>query len=484
MASVQSPNNRFVSFAKDTLSSVNSEHLPITFTNMTGVFYRTPRRKYMKSKKLLLLIVVFSFYTALTATAQNTDKTDRNSPGEDVVLQWNRVLAQTIQIPNAQPPTTLPVRSFAMMHLAMFDAVNSIDGSYTPYLTSVPGAKNASVKAAAAQAAHDVLASLYPNQQTIFAAELLQSLGGIRFAQAVQGRVVGRVVAQKMLANRAHDGWDAPWTPFILQPTPGNWQELFQGPYPGFAVFTNYPGVVPFALKQNTQFLPAPPPALSSAEYATSLNEVKELGDLHSTRRTADQTLTALLWANPPVSDGLMFNVVRTTALARNNSTIENARLFALVFMAYHDALETTFTSQYTYGFWRPVTAIRRADEDSNPNTAPDANWESLLGVPGTPPHPSYASNASSASASLATILALFYERDDVQFQINFGGSPNQIRNYRSFSALTNEVARSRVYGGVHFPFDIDAGQSVGRSVGNYVFLNYLTLRRYYSGGN
>ncbi|MCA1623479.1 MAG: vanadium-dependent haloperoxidase [Acidobacteria bacterium] len=433
----------------------------------------------MKSKKLLLfMVVVLSFSTALTASAQSTNKTDQNSPNEDVILQWNRVLGQTLQIPNAQSPTIMPLRSFAMMHLAMFDAVNSIDRTYTPYLTDVGGKPYASVRAAAAQAAYDVLVGLYPDQQSIFAAELAQSLNGIPFFQVTRGRAIGHIVAQRMLANRAGDGWSAPWKPYLLPPTPGNWQELFPGPYPGFAVFTNFPGVTPFALTQSTQFLPAPPPALSSAEYAASLNEVKALGAANSTTRTADQTLTAFLWANPPVSDGLMFNVVRSTALARNNSTVENARLFALIFMAYHDALETTFTSQYTYGLWRPVTAIRRADEDGNPNTAPDANWESLLGPQGTPPHPSYASNASSASASLATILALFYQRDDIQFQINFGGTPNLIRNYRSFSALTNEVARSRVYGGVHFPTDIDAGQSAGRSVANYVFLNYLTPRR------
>ncbi|MGI8641270.1 MAG: vanadium-dependent haloperoxidase [Pyrinomonadaceae bacterium] len=439
----------------------------------------------MKSKKLSLIITAaFLFCAALSANAQDI-KEQNIAPNEDVILQWNRVLAQTLQIPGAQPPTILPVRSFAMMHLAMFDAVNSIDGSYTPYLTDVRGFKtdvrgsrNTSIKAAAAQAAHDILVGLYPNQQSIFADELAQSLIGISIGQSLRGRIIGRTVAARMLANRAGDGWSAPWTPYLLPPTPGNWQELFQGPYPGFAVFTNFPGVTPFALTQNTQFLPAPPPALSSAEYAADFKEVKELGELHSSRRTADQTLTAGLWANPPVSDGLMFNVVRTTALARNNSTVENARLFALVFMAFHDALETTFTSQYTYGFWRPVTAIRRADEDGNPDTAPDANWESLLGPQGTPPHPSFASNASSASSSLATTLALFYGRDDVQFQINFGGSPNMIRNYRSFSALTNEIARSRVFGGVHFPFDIAAGQSAGRSVANFVFLNYLTPRR------
>jgi len=432
----------------------------------------------MKSKKLSLFITAaFLLFAALTANAQNLNE-QNVTPNEDVILQWNRVLGQTIPISNSQPPTIMPLRSFAMMHLAMFDAVNSIDGSYTPYLTDVPGTRHASIEAAAAQAAHDVLSALYPDQRAVFDAELADSLAGIPANRARQGIRVGRLVAAQMLANRANDGWSAPWTPYLLPPTPGNWQELFQGPYPGFAVFTNFPGVTPFALRQNTQFLPAPPPALSSAEYAASLNEVKELGSVNSASRTADQTLTAFLWANPPVSDALMFNVVRTTALARNNSTVENARLFALVFMAFHDALQTTFTSQYTYGLWRPVTAIRRAGEDDNPDTAPDASWESLLGPQGTPPHPSYASNGSSASSSLATILALFYERDDVHFQINFGGTPNVTRNYRNFTALTNEIARSRVYGGVHFPFDIAAGQSVGRSVGNYVFLNYLTPRR------
>ncbi len=394
---------------------------------------------------------------------------------EDVILQWDRVLGQTLQVPNIHPGNILPVRSFAIMHLAMFDAVNSIAGSYTPYLTDVPGSKNASLEAAAAQAAHDVLTALYPDQQAAFDAELAQSLAGIPANRARQGTKVGRIAAQRILANRANDGWSAPWTPYILAPDPGNWQELFVGPYPGFAVFTHFPGVTPFAMTSATQFLPAQPPALSSTDYAASLNEVKELGSAGSASRTADQTLTAFLWAIPPVSDALMFGVARSTAIGRNNSTVQNARLFALVYMSFHDALQTTFTSQYEYGLWRPVSAIRRAGEDHNPDTIPDAAWESLLGPFGTPPHPSYASNASSASSSLATTLALFYGRDDVQFQIDHG--PNGLRNYAGFSALTNEIARSRVYGGVHFPFDTAAGQSAGRSVANYVFLNYLTPR-------
>jgi PAP2 superfamily len=423
-------------------------------------------------------LFILAIAMILCGTAVIFAKQPERAPtaAEEVILQWNRVLGQTLQVPDIHPGNILPVRSFAMMHLAMFDAVNSIDSTYTPYLTDVPGPRGATaIKIAAAKAAYDVLSALYPGQRSVFDAEFAISLDGAKPNRSAMR--VGELAAATILANRANDGWSAPWTPYLLPTTPGNWQELFPGPYPGFAVFTNYPGVRPFALSSGTQFLPSPPPALSSAEYATAFNEVKDLGDANSTRRTADQALTAFLWANPPVSDALMFGVARSTAIARNNSTVENARLFALVYMAFHDALQTTFTSQYHYGLWRPVTAIRRANEDGNPDTAQDANWDSLLGTPGTPPHPSYASNASSASSSLATTLGLFYGRDNVQFQIDFGGNPNVTRNYRTFSALTNEIARSRVYGGVHFPFDIVEGQAAGRNVATFIFLHYLKPR-------
>jgi hypothetical protein len=167
-------------------------------------------------------------------------------------------------------------------------------------------------------------------------------------------------------------------------------------------------------------------------------------------------------------------NLVRGLALSRNLSTVQNARLFALYYMATHDALQTTVTSQYTYGRWRPITAIRRADEDDNPNTVADPNWTPLLT---TNPFPAYASNASALTSSPARILELFFGRDDIQFQINFGGAPNVIRSYQSFSAMTDEAARSRIFAGIHFQSDIIAGQIAGRNVANYVFLNYLRPR-------
>jgi len=427
----------------------------------------------MKSKKLSpIIIAALLLCAALTANTQDI-KEPNLVPGEEVILQWNRVLTQTVATPGAQPPTIISQRNFAIMHLAMFDAVNSIDGSYTPYLTEARTGGRASTRAAAAQAAHDVLVVLYPNQQTIFATELADSLLGISPIQAFRGKAVGRLVAQRMLAARANDGWTTPPPAYVLPATPGNWQPT--PPANAAATFTHFPAVLPFALTQNTQFLTAAPPALTSAEYAADFNEEKELGSATSTTRTADQTLTAQLWASGPVGDTRYTTLIRNLALSRNNSIVQNARLFALHYLSSHDTLLTSFTSKYTYGLWRPVTAIRRADEDGNPNTTADPNWTSLIAAP---PYPAFAGNAAAASASVATTLALFLGRDDIEFQINFGGTPNVIRNYRSFSALNTEVSRSRVYGGIHFNFDNLAGQSVGRNVANYVFMNFLTPRR------
>ncbi len=470
--SVQNTNFIAVCFAKTRGSrelSASADFL----SQINRRFYRTPRRRLMKSVKLsILIITAFLLCAVLSAKAQDV-KEPNLAPNEEVILQWNRVLTQTIATPGAHPPTILAQRSYAMMHLAMFDAVNSIDGTYTPYLTDVPGSRNASQEAAAAQAARDVLTALYPAQQAIFDMELANSLLGIPPNRVRQGIRIGRICAERMLTHRANDGWTATPPPYILPTTPGNWQPT--PPANAAAAFTHIGNVTPFALTQITQFQPAPPPALTSAEYAADFNEEKELGSATSATRTADQTLTAQLWASGPASDTRYTNLVRSLALSRNNTTVENARLFALQYMASHDSLQTSFTSKYVYGLWRPVTAIRRADEDGNPNTASDPNWTSLIV---SPPYPTYAGNAAAASASLATTLALFFGRDDIAFQISFGSPSNAIRSYSSFSALNTEVSRSRVYGGIHFNFDNTAGQSIGRNVANFVFQNYLTPRR------
>jgi len=406
--------------------------------------------------------------------AQDVKETAILPPGENVVLQWNRVLQETIRTPGQQPATISPVRSFAMMHAAMFDAVNSIDGSYTPYWTDVPGTKHASVDAAAAKAARDVLAALYPTRTAIFDAELANSLIGIPWNRARQGMEVGEIVAEQMLLLRANDGWNVTPPPFILPLTPGNWQPIAPSTAAGF---TQYPNVLPFAIGSSSRFAPNPPPAMTSDEYAASFNEVKELGSATSATRTADQTKVAQLWANVNTPTTIFFvwnNVARTVSIQRNNTTAENARLFALINISYHDALQTTMTSKFVYGLWRPTTAIRRADEDGNPNTAPDVNWTSLLG---NPPYPTYAGNHAAIGTSQSTILALVFGRDDIPFQHTWEGAGGATRSYPGFAAMANEEERSRVYGGIHFTFDQVAGQSAGRNVANFVFLNFMKPR-------
>ncbi len=419
-----------------------------------------------------LLTITISLCALPNVWAQN-DKAapEANPPGENVVFQWNRVLQDTIRTPGQQPQTIFAHRSFAMMHGAMFDAVNSIDGSYTPYLTNVPGMRNASIEAAAAQAAHDVLVGLYPTRQDIFDAELSASLFGIPSNRVRQGVRVGQIVAAAMLAARANDGWNAPLPSYVLPPTLGNWQPVAPATAAGF---TQYPGVTPFAIISNTQFAPAAPPTLTSDIYTRDFNEVKEIGSATSATRTADQTQIARLWAGVNTTTTIFFtwnNVARTVATARGTSTAENARLFALLNMAYHDALLLTMTSKFNYGLWRPTTAIRRADEDNNPNTMQDAAWTSLIA---NPPYPTYAGNHAAIGASQARILAAVFGRDDIPFQHTWDGAGGATRSYTGFTAMANEESESRIYGGIHFRFDQDAGQSAGRNVASFLLQNVM----------
>jgi len=434
-----------------------------------------------------ILVLVFVSLLAQAATTQHLYPTaapvDRSSVQEatsttqqgDAVLQWNQVLQRAVRVQGAQPPTIRVERSYAMMHAAMFDAVNSIERAFKPYFVEVRAARGASAQAAAAQAAYDILTALYPQQQATFDAELAASLEGIPPGQARKGIAVGQVVAERILAWRSTDGWDATPPPFSLPPEPGLWQPT----PPNFSppTLTHWADVVPFALSSSAQFSPPPPPALTSARYTADFNEAKELGAVGSTRRTDDQTLVARLWASVGTPTGpvnIPNNVARDVALARGNTLIENARLFALLNIALHDGLQTSHASKYHYGLWRPVTAIRRAEEDGNPETIADPDWSSLIV---NPPYPTYAGNAATIGATSATILALFFGREDINFEAHWEGNPGWTRSYAGFWELAEEQARSRIYGGIHFDFDSDAGQVIGRNVGNHVFLNLMTPR-------
>lgn len=277
-----------------------------------------------------------------------------------------------------------------------------------------------------------------------------------------------------VIAWRMNDGWSATPPAYLPPPLPGLWQ-----PAPAPAGFTHYPGVLPFALPTGTIFMPPPPPQFNSAKYAEDFNEVKTKGSLNAplTERSAEQTLLSLRFAGvgtPITPFRLWQNVTRDAARGRALAMIDTARLFALVSVSMHDGLQTSMTSKFVYQVWRPLTAIRRADEDMNSATEPDTTWSPLLT---TPPYPAYAGNIATLTASAATALKLGLGEDDSPVTVLWPGvapQPDIERTFDSFMALAQAAADSRIYGGIHYRFDNVAGQQAGINVATFVFDHFM----------
>lgn len=389
----------------------------------------------------------------------------------EVIYEWNR-LVQSVS-PNW--------RAYAIMHIAMFDAVNSVADVYTPFRIHVPGARGASQQVAAAQAAHDVLVSLFPAQSASFGAALARSQVGIPFGLAEQGKAIGRQVAQEVLKWRQEDGWPATITPdgnHPLPPFPGLYQRT--PPANSAPTFTFYRNATPFGILSSTQFLPPSPPAITSVQYAKDFNETKLLGAVNSGARTPEQTLLAQIAHGVNTSTGpfkVWNNVTGAVARSRALSLVDAARLFALLNVSFNDAIQTSMTSKFVYNLWRPVTAIRLADQDLNHATEADPNWLPLLP---TPPYPAYAGNMSCLSFASARALSLVFGRDDIPLSVTWErtmGLPNETREFTGFSDLAEQMARSRVHGGIHFQFDTEASRQVCGKIADYVNSNFMRPR-------
>jgi hypothetical protein len=397
---------------------------------------------------------------------------DREDPA--VVREWN-VLAEGV-IPASAGPT-LP-RPYAMMHIAMFDAVNSIEGGYTPYRTRISAPRAASSEAAAAQAAHDVLIALFPASAPQFDTALNARLATIHPFRAQLGAQVGREVAKRILEWRANDGWATPqtFTPpaiaGIWQPTPPNFP---------VAAFVQAGDARPFALPTPFYYLPRRPPALNSQEYADAVNEIKAIGGATSTVRTEEQTLQARLWASVGYKEnwgGVWNGVARLLTYTKKLSLIESARMFTLMNVSMMDGLQTAQASKFVFQLWRPVHAIQRAGEDMNPATDADPTWMPLLT---TPPYPSYAGNMACIGASSARALALYFGTNDipVSFQWSSTDGINFVaRGFSGFWQLAEHQATSREYGGIHYHFDTTASQEVCPKVAGYVYANFMRPKR------
>ncbi|MEX2138182.1 MAG: vanadium-dependent haloperoxidase [Pirellulales bacterium] len=390
----------------------------------------------------------------------------------DVVIDWNNVLLEAIRTNNVSPPRAS--RAMAMVHGAMFDAVNTIDRTHQPYHVQLVVSPGGNREAAAAQAAHDVLVSLFPTQRSTFDAALADSLSSIPTGTPkVGGQAIGQQVAAQYITLRASDH-SADITPYTPGTQAGQWRPTPAGFAP--ALFPNWPTVTPWCMPDGAQFRHAAgPPSLTSAEYTAALNEVKSLGAANSTTRTQEQTNIAHFWAdgaNTSTPPGHWNQIAQSVAAAQGNTLSENARLFALLNLAEADAAIVSWDNKYATNLWRPVTAIQLADQDGNAATEADANWTPLIA---TPPFPTYTSGHSTFSGAAAEILDLFYGTDNVSFTTSAEGALGVVdRTFTSFSQAALEAADSRLYGGIHFRFDNEHGMQNGIALGQFVFANEL----------
>jgi hypothetical protein len=414
---------------------------------------------------LALLCAIPLVYSASSYADSATGSTDE-------VIQWNKTLLTIVRTPGVQPATIHPTRSFAIMHAAIYDAVNAIDASHQPYLVHLEHVSpHASQEAAAAAAAHETLIELYPAFQTTLDQQYEQSLAQItEGADKTTGIDVGRAAALAILTLRSDDGSASPPIPYVFGNAPGNYQSTPPN-FPAQPVFTHWPRVTPFALERAKQFRLGPPPALTSAEYTTVFNEVKSLGIVNSTAATADQKLIGRFW------NGAIQNywneIAQTAALAHHLTIAQSARVFALLNLTLADEVIAFYDTKYTYNFWRPVTAIRAAATDDNPDTVADPNW---LPQPGkTAADPSYPGAHATISAGAAFVLRNLFGNEPFQINVTSEVLPGVVRSFDSFAAIENEASLSRIYSGQHFRSDENAGEKLGNAVADFVVDNFLT---------
>ncbi len=394
----------------------------------------------------------------------------------DVVIEWNQLLQQSI----GGPPFS-QVRGYAMMHIAMADAVIAIEGRYDPYHARLWSPRGASPVAAAAQAARDVFVVLVPAAVAAADALLATRLADIPAGQRALGVAVGKRAAASILEWRQNDGYANanPQPPTLAASTlPGIWRPTVSGAY----VFSNIGQADPFGLLSASQFLPAPFPQLESTAYADDVNEVKRVG--RNTAPAADRTEAQTRFAQLFAASGpynnvtnpirLWSNVARDLSVKKRLSLNATARVFALVNVSLHDSLQTSQYSKEVYRLWRPETAIANADVDNNPLTDADATWVPLVV---TPAYPAYASNMTCLGAGGSTMLASLFGGDSQSFSAtwyNAAGGVVWTEPYTSLWKLGDDEANSRIWGGIHFRFDIDSSQIVCPQVADYIYDNYM----------
>ena len=374
----------------------------------------------------------------------------------DVIMDWNIKADEISAQKQLLPPNR--ARATAMLHVAMFEAVNAIERRYVPYKLNLTADRSTSKEAAAASAGHDILLTLYPDLQNSLDATLAAMLAGVADGDSkAKGIDLGKKAAAEIIALRANDGIDAQET-YRPHTTPGVY-------VPTVIPASSTSGTTtPWAMTSGSQFRPAPPPALTSETWSADVNEIRELGRIDSTKRTAEQTTIGRFWfvTGPPSYNP----VVRQVAMAKEMDIVDCARLFALTAMAGNDALIAVFDAKYTYNLWRPMTAIRNADQTNNSGTPRDASWRPLGE---TPMHPEYPCAHCITSAAVSAVLQGVAGNEIGEISMTSPTAPGVTRKWTSLQAYSDEVAVARIYAGFHYRFSTVVGKDMGKKIGELV---------------
>ena len=414
----------------------------------------------MRRSKLFRWVAVLTLAIALAPALPSAARAD-------AVTDWNAIMQATVSVPPTNP--IFQTRWGAIVQLAVFEAVNAIVGDYEPYLGIIAAPAWASPDAAAIAAAHRTLVTLRPGSAAALDALRAASLAAIPDGPAKEaGIAVGEAAAAAMLLLRADDGWDAvvPYTPGT---DPGDWQPTPPAFAPAF--LPGWGQVTPFGLEDGSQFRLPPPPALHTGKYANDYNEVKLLGRIDSPFRPQDRTDVARFYAAAsPVQ--VWNSAARQVSAAQGKTLSENARIFALLAMAMGDA------SIAVLGHQVPLQLLAARDRDpgrrprrqcDGPTADPD--WLPLIA---TPAHPSYASGHATVSGAARAVLERAFGKDGHAITLTNPALPGIVLNYTAWDEITDDIDDARIYGGIHFRFDQEAGARQGRQVGSYILRNYL----------
>jgi hypothetical protein len=395
---------------------------------------------------------------ALTAAAPSTFA--------NVITDWDEkgIAAVTAMANLGGTSPYMAQRMMGMVHAAMFDAVNSIEPRYQPYLVQLPADPATSKEAAAAAAAAAVLATVDPKTADKMKITMETYLASIpESAEKLNGIKLGEAVAAKVLAARANDGSNAP-DAYRPRTTPGVYVPT------AITISSMWPDMKPFVIAKGSQFRPKPPIVLESKEWATEYNELKDYGGQNSAKRTAQQTETAQFWlVGPPVA---YHPFVRQLATAKHMDVVDSARFMALVAVGLTDAIIAVLDAKYHYNFWRPITAIRNGDIDGNLATDREATWQPIAP---TPMHPEYPCAHCIQSGSVAGVVTAVLGTAEIpEIAITSPTAPGITHRWTNMTAFTEEIANARIWAGFHYRFSTRVGSEMGLQIGDYVVNNVM----------